>query len=356
MLGYCNIMLQQTSRNHRHYSKLIQINRAAERAAGLTSQLLAFSRKQVLEMKVVDLNAAISDMGEMLRRLIGEDIRFVTVLDPTIGCVEADPSQIQQILMNLVLNARDAMVAGGSLTIETGRASLDNEYARTHEEVEPGEYVMIAVSDTGQGMDEATLSRVFDPFFTTKEKGAGTGLGLSTVYGIVRQHRGHVTAYSEPGRGTAFKVYLPVTTAQPQVDPAVSRAPAETGGKETVLIVEDEKAVRELAGEALGLLGYTVLAAASPMEALKVAETSQTRIDLLLTDVVLPGMDGRSLFNKLYERMPDLRVLYMSGYTDNAIVHHGVLDSQVCFLQKPFTIGGLGAKVREALRGQPTKA
>jgi CheY-like chemotaxis protein len=193
---------------------------------------------------------------------------------------------------------------------------------------------------------------VFDPFFTTKEKGSGTGLGLSTVYGIARQHKGHVTAYSEPGRGTSFKVYLPATTARPHVEQRVPQAPSETGGKETILIVEDEKAVRELAGEALRLLGYTVLTAGNPIEAQEVAESHRAHIDLLLTDVVLPNMDGRSLFNKLSESRPALKVLYMSGYTDNAIVHHGVLDSQVCFLQKPFTIGSLGGKVREALSRQ----
>ncbi len=349
IMGYTNLVLQQIPKTSPQHEKLAQVFRAADRAAALTSQLLAFSRKQVLDVKVLDINQVIAGWEEVLRRLIGEPIQLTMSLGQNLGRVKADPSQIEQILMNLVVNARDAMSSGGQLTIETSSASLDYEYCQSHPEVEAGPYVMFSVSDSGCGMDNDTLSSVFEPFFTTKEKGLGTGLGLSTVYGIVKQHRGHITVYSEPGRGTTFKVYLP-RVDQFAEQPAISHITVtRPRGKETVLVVEDEEIVRDLASEALDMLGYSVLAVGDPEEAKAVSSEHDGAIDLLLTDVVLPRMDGRSLFDTLSRNRPELKVLYVSGYTENFVVHHGILDPGVNFLPKPFTVDGLARKVREVL-------
>jgi two-component system cell cycle sensor histidine kinase/response regulator CckA len=349
VLGYSNILLQEFEEGTAQHNRLLQMTRAAELAAGLTRQLLAFSRKQVLDVKVLDLNKVISDLHMMLQRLIREDIQLVTVLEPSLGKIKVDPGQLEQIIINLVVNARDAMPGGGKLTIETENVNLDENYARSHSEVDAGAYVMVAVSDTGLGMDSETVSRIFDPFFTTKEKGVGTGLGLSTVYGIVKQHRGHVTVYSEPGHGTTFKIYLP--QVQQASDDAGRRSSSreERRGDETILVVEDEEYVRNLVCEALTMLGYSLLCAADPKEAVALCRAYKGPIHLLLTDVILPHMDGKSLFQKMVSYRPGLKVLYVSGYTENFIVQHGVLDEGVQFMHKPFDIDSLAGKVRAVL-------
>ncbi len=349
MLGYSNMVVRHLPKDNPHYNRLVQINHAAERAAALTQQLLAFSRKQVLEVRILDLNARITDMQEMLGRLMGEDLEIGLVLDPDLGKVQADPTQMEQVLMNLGVNARDAMPDGGKLTMETRNVTLDELSGRTYGDLTPGQYVMVAVSDTGEGMDEETISRVFDPFFTTKEPGKGTGLGLSTVYGIVRQHQGHITVISEPGKGATFKVLLP-RAEEVGDQPAASLEPElPTRGTETILVVEDEDSVRDFACDILSMVGFTTLKAGDPEEALKICEEYEGVIHLLLTDVVLPQMDGRSLFNRLSLSRPEIRVLYISGHTDDTIVHHGVLDPDVHFLQKPFTLDKLANKVRDVL-------
>ncbi|MEW6350505.1 MAG: ATP-binding protein, partial [Thermodesulfobacteriota bacterium] len=352
VMGYANLLVAELPERGTAREKLSYIISAAEKAADLTRQLLAFSRKQVLEMIPLQLNEIISDIEGLLTRLVGEDIELVTRLDPSAGVVRADQVQIQQILMNLVVNARDAMPHGGKLTIETSNAVLDENYCRMYPEVMPGEYVTFCVSDSGLGMDAKTLSCVFEPFFTTKEKGVGTGLGLSTVYGIVKQHRGHVTVYSEPGRGTTFKIYLPRTDETPAPRAVAETAHVRPLGSETVLIVEDEEMVRQLACEALSMLGYNPLCASTPLEAIEISENYREAIDMLLTDVVLPQMDGRALFEAISIRRPGIKVLYVSGYTENFIVHHGVLDKGVQFMQKPFNVDKLAGKVREILDGR----
>lgn len=349
IIGYSNILLGQMPRDDANREKVVQISRAADAAADLTRQLLAFSRKQVLRVKVLDINERVTDLERILRRLIGEDINLITVLNAESSHVRADPGQVEQIMMNLAVNARDAMPDGGNLIIETANVLVDEEYTETHPDVQTGPYVMLGVSDSGKGMDAETRSRIFDPFFTTKPKGMGTGLGLSTVYGIVKQHEGHIQVYSEPGRGTTFKVYLPCVEESARPTPKVVARQEAPRGTETVLIVEDEQIVLELACEVLEMLGYRTLGAANPAEALAICSSYDGTIDLLLTDVVLPEMDGRSLYSDLSSLRPRLKVLYMSGYTPNAIVHHGVLESGLCFLQKPFTTERLARKVREVL-------
>jgi len=347
--GYADILRRQMPSDSPFIEKLTQIGRAAERAAGLTRQLLAFGRKQVLNVSALNLNDVIADLEEMLRRLIGEDIELNTVLTPSLGTVKADAGQIEQILMNLVVNARDAMPKGGKLTIETANVVLDRQYTEKVPDLEPGPYIMFAVSDSGAGMDEQTRSRIFDPFFTTKDKGVGTGLGLSTVYGIVKQHRGHIAVYTELRRGSTFKVYLPLEEAESVEQLMKPRPEAHSAGTETVLVVEDEKIVRDLVSEALTMLGYSVLPASDPDEAVALSANHTGPIHLLVTDVVLPKMDGKSLCSYLSLTRPEMKVLYISGYTENFIVHRGVLDQGVHFMQKPFTIDDLAARVREVL-------
>jgi nitrogen-specific signal transduction histidine kinase/CheY-like chemotaxis protein len=330
------------------------ILQAADRAAGLTRQLLAFSRKQVLEPKVLDLNAVVGGMDEMLRRLIGEDIELHTQLAPDLGRTKADPGQIEQVLMNLVVNARDAMPRGGRLTLETANAEMDETYIRDHLGARPGRYVMLAVCDNGLGMDPETQKHIFEPFFTTKEKGKGTGLGLATVYGIVKQSEGYIWVESAPGEGTTVKVYLPWVEAEPAAEelrrPAVpEELPRAT---ETVLLVEDEDMVRRMTREVLEGAGYRVLEASSGFEALRVSAGHNGSLDLLLTDVVMPGMSGRELSERLAPVRPAMKVLYMSGHTDDAIFHHGVTQAGTGFLQKPFTPDALERRVRELL-GNP---
>jgi PAS domain S-box-containing protein len=349
IMGYCTMLMQRLPAEGDHVQKLAQINLASERAAALTQQLLAFSRKQLLHMRVLDINTVISDIGEMLRRLIGEHIDLVMVLNTELPSVRADQGQIEQIVVNLLVNARDAMSSGGRLTIETSRVWLDTDYAKFHMDVEAGPYVLMSVSDEGVGMDENTRSRIFEPFFTTKGKGLGTGLGLSTVYGIVRQHGGHISVESEPGAGTTFNVYLPCVEEAPEEMPATEPVLYWSRGVETVLVVEDEEIVRNMATEFLNMLGYTVLSVGDPEEALRLVEDHAGPIDLLLTDVILPKMDGRTLSQRILDRRPQVRVLFVSGYTEDAIVHHGVLDSGIHFLQKPFGMEALAQKVREVL-------
>ena len=349
IIGYSDLLEQNMCDEDPGKEKVVQINRAAQHAASLTRQLLAFSRKQVLEVKVLGLNEIIAQVENMLHRLIGEQIDFVTCFSPSLGKVRADPGQIEQVLMNLAVNARDAMPRGGKLTIATANAIPAHESSQSHDDVQPGAYVMFSVTDTGIGMDSETALRVFDPFFTTKAQGSSAGLGLSTVYGIVKQHGGHVDVASRLGEGTTFKVYLPRVEETSESIERVSQAPLQPRGEETILVVEDEDVVRELACEALQTLGYRTLNASDPEEALTLCDTYKGKIQLLLTDVVLPQMDGKSLFDRISATMPHIKVLYMSGYTDDAIVRHGVLTAGVHFLQKPFTMDGLAIKVREVL-------
>ncbi|HEX2201676.1 MAG TPA: PAS domain S-box protein [Longimicrobium sp.] len=326
-----------------------EIRRAADRAAGLTRQLLAFSRRQVLQPRVFGLNAVVRDMEKMLGRLIGEDVALVTRLADDLAHVRADPGQLEQVVMNLAVNARDAMPSGGQLIVETRNAVLDEEMRRTFPYVVPGPYVMLAVSDTGHGMDRETRERVFEPFFTTKPAGRGTGLGLSTVYGIVKQSGGYIWVYSEPGRGTTVRIYLPsVAGGARPAGPAAAAAPAR-GGVETILLAEDEEPVRRLAREVLTRNGYTVLEAGDGEQALRVSERHPGRIDLLVTDVVMPAMSGRDLSALLAAARPALRVLYMSGYTEEAVARHGVLDPGTGFIEKPFTADALASAVRRVL-------
>ena len=351
--GYSDLTLRRLDHESPFRSSLEEIRKAGERAASLTRQLLAFSRKQVLQPKVIQLNAVVADVDKMLRRLIGEDIDPLTLLEPSLGQIKADPGQIEQVILNLAVNARDAMPQGGKLTIETANVYLDNQYARRHTVIQPGHYVMLAVSDTGSGIDAETQVRMFEPFFTTKEHGKGTGLGLSTVYGIVRQSGGHLWVYSEVGKGTTFKIYLPRVDGVTERDEARD-TPAELPlGRETVLLTEDEEQVRQMIRTILEMGGYRVLEASGGEEALTLYEQHEGQIDLIMTDVVMPGISGRELAQSLETLHPGIRVLYMSGYTDDAIVRHGLLDQEIAFLQKPFTPDALMRKVREVLDAPP---
>jgi two-component system cell cycle sensor histidine kinase/response regulator CckA len=347
--GYSGLALQRIDDNHPLKGYLEEIRKAGDRAANLTRQLLAFGRKQILQPLAINLNDVVTEMNKMLRRLIGEDIQFNAKLDPALNKIKADPGQIEQVLVNLIVNARDAMPQGGNLTIETLGVDLNEDYASRHVAVAPGRYVMLAVSDTGTGMSEDTRARIFDPFFTTKGEGKGTGLGLSTVYGIVKQSGGSIWVYSELGHGTTFKVYLPELATSPQKTEVVTVESPMPRGSETILLVEDEDVVRGLARKILEHAGYRVLEASRGEEAVRLCLERAGPIDLLLTDVVMPETSGREVADRLTELLPGLRVLFMSGYTDEAIVHHGVLDSNVEFIQKPFNPAALAMKVREVL-------
>lgn len=350
IIGYADLGLMSASENHRVYKSFNQIKNAAERAASLTRQILAFGRQQVLELQPLDLNEIIKDFQELAGRLIREDIDMQLILAQSLGKVQADRAQTEQILMNLIINAGDAMPERGQLTIETANIYLDDAYFDKYgEENQPGQYVMVAVSDTGHGIDEETREHIFEPFYTTKARGKGTGLGLATVFGIVKQHQGHIWVYSEPGEGTTFKVYLP------QAEEGAEQAPSQSAkestsiyGTETVLVVEDEEIVRKLVCETLETYGYDVLEAPSPVAGLQIAAAKE-KIHLLLTDVIMPGMNGRELYQKVAAVQSGIRVLYMSGYTNNVIAHQGILDEGVHFLQKPFTVQGLVKKVRQVL-------
>jgi signal transduction histidine kinase len=352
IIGYSEIMLDHLGPEDPLRRSAGLIKDAAQRSAALTRQLLAFSRRQVFEPTILNLNLAVTDLGKMLQPLIGEDIELITCLDPALGKVRADPAQIDQVIMNLAVNSRDSMPRGGRLTIETANAELDEAYARVHATVLPGQYVMLAVTDTGVGMDEKTQSHIFEPFFTTKAKGKGTGLGLATVYGIVKQSGGYIWVYSEPGRGTTFKIYLPRLEAGVPVEAVKEVSSLVLKGEETILVVEDEAMLRELACLFLQDSGYQVLEAASGSEALSVARRHQGTIHLLMTDAVMPGINGRELAKKLYGERPEMRVLYVSGYTDDAILRSGLLETGAAFLQKPFTRDALARKVRDVLAGE----
>ena len=351
MIGYSDMLMMDSGldENQRHYVQ--EIKKSSDRAASLTQQLLAFSRKQVLQPKVLNANALITNIKKMLRMVIGEDIHLLIKLDSELGVIKADPGQIEQVIMNLVVNARDAMPMGGKLTIETQNIYLDEEYCKEHSGSLPGRYTMLAVSDTGHGMDEETKKHIFEPFFTTREKGKGTGLGLSTVYGIVKQSGGYVWVYSEQKRGTTFKVYFQQVDAEVDENRGkVSEEIKSLKGSETILLVEDEEVVRDLIFESLKAFGYDVLKAENGKNALQVFKKNTDKlIHLLITDVVMPDMSGRKLAEKLENKSPSLKVLYISGYTDNAIVHHGILEEKVAFLQKPFSPIQLAKKVREVL-------
>jgi len=349
ILGRTDILLHQLKGEDPLRRGIELIQRTAGRAAELTKQLLAFSRKQVLEAVVLDLGAVAVDMKEMLARLIGEDIALVTNIAPGLGHVKADRGQVEQVVMNLAINARDAMPQGGHLIVETANVELDAEYVRRNMGARPGPHVMLAVSDSGVGISREHQRHIFEPFFTTKEQGKGTGLGLATVYGIVKQSGGYIEVDSEPGRGTTFRIYLPrVDAAAPAADRAV-RCAAPMGGTETILLVEDEEGVRELARDILRANGYTVIEARNGAEGLLLGERHQGPLDLLLTDVVMPRMSGRELAERIAPLRPDLSVLYMSGYTDDAVIRHGVLGADTAFLQKPFTPAALVQRVRETL-------
>jgi len=349
ILGYAQLIGADLTPDEPLRADIDEIRQAAERATELTRQLLAFSRQQVLEPKVLSLSHTVTGMEKMLRRLLGADIALTTLLEPALWNVVADPGQVEQILMNLAVNARDAMPEGGKLTIQTTNVELDEDYATVHHDVRPGAYVMLAVSDTGMGMDAQTQARIFEPFFTTKEKGKGTGLGLATVFGIVKQSGGHIWVYSEPERGATFKVYFPRVTGATLVTPSERPAPASIRGTETILLVEDDAHVRTLARNILRRHGYVVLEAANGGEALLICEQHGARIDLLLTDVVLPLMNGRQIAERLTSLRPELKVIFMSGYTDDAVLQHGLLDSGIAYIQKPLTPATLTQKVREVL-------
>ncbi|MBZ5655578.1 MAG: response regulator [Acidobacteriia bacterium] len=352
--GYSEFLLERVGSDPRLRGPAQQISNATQRATSLTRQLLAFSRKQMLAPKVLDLNEVVSENLKMLTRMIGEDIDLVMVPGPAIGAVRADPGQIDQVIMNLAVNARDAMPDGGKLTIETANVSLDENFARTHAPLQPGDYVMLAISDTGIGMDLETQSRIFEPFFTTK--GAkGTGLGLSTVYGIVKQSGGFIFVDSQPQRGTAFRAYFPRVDAreEPAAVHDTLGLPRPERGRETILLVEDEVNLRRLARQYLETQGYKILEAEDGAAALQIAAGHKGPIDLVLTDVVMPGMNGRELARHISAQRPDLRVLFMSGYTENEIGHNGMLDAGINLLQKPFSLPALKDKVREILGSEP---
>jgi PAS domain S-box-containing protein len=354
--GYSDLMLERLHPQDPLYDSVTQIRKAGERAAGLTRQLLAFSRKQILAPRVLDLNAVLRDMEKMLTRLIGEDIDLALVVVPNLGRVKADPGQIEQIILNLVINARDAMPLGGKLTLETANVNLSRDHVENYPGLTPGSYVRLAVSDTGCGMDKAVMSRIFEPFFTTKETGRGTGLGLSTVYGIVKQSNGHVEVYSEPGAGTTFKIYLPCVAQDAELSKSNTASGHPVRGHETVLVVEDEQSLRAMIQQILEKSGYKVLQTRSGSEAQNVCALHPGAIDLLITDVVMPEVSGRQVAEHVSRIRPEVKVLYMSGYTDEAVVRHGVLSAEMAFLQKPFTPGTLVRKVREVLDrqiGQP---
>jgi len=348
ILSYTDMISRELSPGHPVRAQVEEIERAGMRAADLTRQLLAFSRQQVLDPQVLDLNDVLTGVSNMLTRVLGEDIEMTLSRAPTLGPVRADRGQVEQILMNLVVNARDAMPRGGRITLETADVELDAPYAGGHLDVKPGPYVMLAVSDTGIGMSKETQARVFEPFFTTKARGKGTGLGLSTVFGIVKQSGGTIWLYSEPEAGSTFRIYLPRVVGQ--VDAARPATPiTSTGGTETILLVEDDEQVRIVAGDALRRAGYRVLVTGGPDEGLRVAREHPAPIDLLLTDVVMPGMNGRAVADQVLAQRPGIRVLFMSGYTDDVILHHGVFDRGVAFIQKPLTPLTLTRKVREVL-------
>ncbi|MBN1290387.1 MAG: response regulator [Candidatus Latescibacteria bacterium] len=348
--GNAEIALMSLSPDNQLYSDISVIRSSAHRAANLIRQLLAFSRRQIIKPVILNLNTTLLDMDKMLRRLIGEDIEYVTLPADNLWNVNIDPGQIEQVLTNLIVNARDAMPMGGKLTIETANVTLDKKYIELHRYVEPGEYVMLAVSDNGEGMDEEIKTHIFEPFYTTKEVGKGTGLGLSTCYGIVKQNKGNIWVYSEPGHGTTIKVYLPKVHEKEATSINAEKLNELPVGAGNILVVEDESMVRHMVVRTLEGKGYTVFRASNGEEALRIIKNEKiSKIDLLITDVIMPIMGGKELFTKLSVNFPDIKVLYMSGYTDDSIVHHGVLESGLAFLQKPFSPSVMVRKVQHIL-------
>jgi len=350
--GHAEALFGSLRADFRACQRVQEIAKAGDKAAQLTRQLLAFSRQQILRPRVLNLNDLVSDFQRMLGRLIGEDITLVTKLSPDLRQVKADPGQIEQVLMNLAVNARDAMPRGGCLTIETANAELDESYARTHPEAKPGRYALLAVNDTGCGMDKETLARIFEPFFTTKEPGKGTGLGLAVVYGIVKQSGGFISVRSEPGHGTSLTIYLPITEELSSPPPPLYSM-CTPAGNETILLVEDEKGVQALVRSTLEENGYSVLAAANGKEALEIGQKVSQPIHLLLTDMVMPEMGGRALAEQFVALHPEVKVIFMSGYTDDMVRRDGVVEAGVEFIQKPFTMGALLLRIREVLELSP---
>ena len=349
IMGYGHLLRGRLESDAAALRDIDEVLSAAQRAASLTRQLLAFSRHQVIEPRVLNVNTIVTELDKMLRRLIGEDIDLLTATAPDLGQVLADPGQMEQVLMNLVVNARDAMPGGGKLTIETANITLDDGHIRAREGLAPGRYVMIAVSDTGSGIPPEVVSRIFEPFFTTKEQGKGTGLGLSTVHGIVRQNGGHIEVYTEVGQGTTFKIYLQRVDEASEAPRTAAAGPVRLYGTETVLLVEDEETIRRVVRESLVLHGYSVLEAEDGSEAISICNRTEQRIDLLLTDVVMPMISGPEVAQRVVGGRPELRVLFMSGYTDRALVHQGLRAAHTAFLQKPFTPDTLLRRVREML-------
>ena len=353
ILGHAELALERVKENHDIYSDLKEIQKAAQRSADLTKQLLTFARKQIIEPKMLNLNQTVKQMITMLQRLIGEDIDLLWKPAKNLWSVKMDPSQIDQILANLLVNARDAIAGVGKITIETGMVVFDEVYCAEHAGFIPGDFVLLGVSDDGSGMDKETLNNLFEPFFTTKEMGKGTGLGLATVYGIVKQNKGFINVYSEPGRGSSFKIYLPRLFVEDAATKGMPDKKTTAGGTETILLVEDEPAILRLTRMMLERKGYSILSAATPAEAIEMAGNHTDKIHLLMTDVVMPGMNGRDLARQLTALYPDLKLLFMSGYTANVIAHQGVLDEGVAFIQKPFSMADLAEKVRRVLDAAP---
>jgi PAS domain S-box-containing protein len=349
VIGYSEMALKKVAIDNPIWNDILEIKKAGERAATLTNQLLAFGRKQMLQPKILDLNSVVENISKMLRRLIGEHIDIAVVPQAKLGLVKADPGQIEQVIVNLAVNARDAMPKGGKLTLETSNVYVSNESPFSDLEITPGHYVMFAMTDTGVGMDVKTMARIFEPFFTTKELGKGTGLGLSMVYGIIKQSGGHVAIYSESGVGTTVKVYLPRIDDQQFVPMLQTKIALPQKNSETILLVEDEEVVRELTSRILRDLGYGVLVASNGQEALDIAAKSIETIDLVISDIVMPQMGGKELVEKLLLMKPQIKLIYISGYTENSIVHQGVLDPNIDFLQKPFSYEAIAAKVRQVL-------
>jgi CheY-like chemotaxis protein len=349
IVGYNRMLLDELSTLDPLRGYAEETLKAAERATALTAQLLAFSRRQAMQLRIVNVNSLVRQTERMLQRLIGEDIHLVMNLAADTGNIRTDPNHIEQAIVNLAVNSRDAMPLGGHITIETSNTRIDETYAKTHMGVRPGEFVMIAVSDTGHGMDSATRQHIFEPFFTTKPRGQGTGLGLATVYGMVKQSGGDIWVYSEPGRGTTFKLYFPRVVEPAASGPPVEGEPCQETGGETVILVEDEVQVRDLTAKVLERLGYSVLVAASGKEAMELSLAHSGNISLLVTDVVMPNMSGRQLADAMVASRPGLKVLYLSGYTENTVFHQGVWDSSVNFLSKPFSRDALARTIRDIL-------
>ena len=341
--------LSDLSPNNPAVEELNEIRSSAVRAANLTRQLLIFSRREIINLKIVNLNKILFNLDKMLRRLINENIELVAIPGENLWPVMIDPGQMEQVLTNLVVNARDAMPEGGKLTIETDNVYLDEEYTRTHNEVEPGDYVKMTVSDTGTGMDREIQTHIFEPFFTTKEVGKGTGLGLSTCYGIVKQNNGSIWVYSEPGHGTSMKIYLPKTEKNSSDEMSAKPSEELAKGTETILVVEDEPLVRNMIIRSLQKQGYKTLEASHGEEAIATINNCDSGIDLIISDLIMPRMGGKELSEYLANNNPNIKTLFMSGYTDNTIVHHGKLDDGISFIQKPFSPSGILKKVRQML-------